>query len=152
MSNDEQATHHRMAKLYFKFDSGQMAKDMAGRVRSQSSMCNIIDQAHFQGPEHVEACQLVLIQRSAPKAKLIATCYEKFGNDGVQIAFFDDEGNVVAENDLEPEKPEAVSRPVAEDEDTGPSIDTGTGGPAGISEGDSESDPGDTDGVGISVD
>lgn len=148
MSTTEQ---RRMAKLYFKFESGALAKDMAARIRNQNSHCNLIDQQHFKGPDDVSPAALVLIQKSAKNAKLIATCYEKFGSDGVQIVFFDDEGNVVAEN-AESEKPETVSRPVAETDDASADTDAGTGGPAGVPEGDSVSDPEGADGGGISAD
>ncbi len=141
----------RMAKLYFKFDSGKLAKDMAARIRNQNSFCNIIDQAHFRDEGDVDPCQLVLIQKTAPKAKLIAATYAKFGNDGVQVVFFDDDGQVVANNEPEPEPevPAATTRPVAEDAGADTDADTGADGPASVSEGDPEggTDEADDDGI-----
>lgn len=148
----------RMAKIYFRFEFGQMAKNMAANIRSQSSFCNIVDAAHFQGPEHVDPCNLVMIQKSSSKAKLIATCYEKFGSDGVQIVFFDDDGQVVQENDeTETVRPEAVSAEPEADSGLVPDTDTaeagtdpGAGGHSGVQEGDSEGDDEDSDASGLS--
>jgi hypothetical protein len=151
MGVQEMSTEQRrMAKLYFKTEFGKMAKDMAARIRNQNSHCNLVDQQHFKGPDDVSPAALVLIQKSSKNAKLIATCYEKFGSDGAQIAFFDDEGNVVAEND-ESEKPETVSGPVAKTEDASADNSAGTGGPASVQKGDSDSDPADEVSGGIPV-
>jgi hypothetical protein len=145
MINIDEIDTKRLSKLYFKTAYGQLAKTIAAHIRDQNRMCNLIDQKFFTGPETVEACALVLIQKSASNAKLIATCYEKFGSDGVEIVFFDDEGNVA--DDDEPEKPAISTKPVEAPvaDTTGPdgTDEADTDGPAGLPEGHPEGDTGD---------
>jgi len=140
---EKTTTSRRTAKLYFRKDYAQLAKTMAASIRSQNTLCNLVDQQYFMGVDDVEVAALVLIQLGTKKADLIATCYEKFGNDGVEIVFFNDDGKVVPRNGPENSSgPEAKPvEPVAAAEDAGTDEGTDAAGPASIQEGDSVSDP-----------
>jgi len=147
MLNVEEPDTKRLAKLYFKTAFADLAKGIAAHIRDQNRTCNLIDQQFFTDENDVEACALVLIQKSAAKSKLIASMYQKFGSNGVEIVFFDDEGDVAEDDEPEPEKitlkPQPVQEPVAETTGTDGTDEADTDGPAGLSEGHPEGDTGD---------
>lgn len=99
----EQATDgRRTAKIYFKRGSEALAKDLAASIRNQRSHAHLVDQHFFVNEENVLACDAVLIQAEAPKARLIGNLYQQFGNPGVEVVFFDNTGKITKLDLVEP--------------------------------------------------
>ncbi len=99
----EQTTDgRRTAKIYFKRGSEALAKDLAASIRNQRSHAHLIDQHGFVNEENVLACDAVLIQAEAPKARLIGNLYQQFGNPGVEVVFFDNTGKITKLDLVEP--------------------------------------------------
>jgi len=112
----------RVAKIYFKRGSEALVKDLAASIRNQKSHAHLIDQQHFTGPDTVLEANAVLIQATAPKARLIGRSYAQCGTPGTEVLFFDGEGKITQMELTEPEESFATLLGVAKT-DTGGSND-----------------------------
>lgn len=124
------------AVIYFKRDSAEMAKDLAARVRNDGPKTLLIWAHKFTDEADVEeTARAVIIQASAPNAKLIQTMYENFAA-GVEIHHVDDEGefadvdtevlqeggpslDLQSESGTEPEDESDPEKPTADAPETG---------------------------------
>ena len=82
------------AIIYFKPTSGDMAKDLAARVRNDPRGIKTLLcwGTQFRDERDLQGCQAVMIQRSLNNAGLIATCYQNFAA-GVEIHYLNDDGS-----------------------------------------------------------
>lgn len=88
------------AVLYFQRDHTQIAKELAGALRAQNKLANMVYASLFNGPEDCESCEAVAIQHDAPKVHLIAKSYKQtFPN--TELHFFNDKGDFVDGPNLE---------------------------------------------------
>jgi hypothetical protein len=94
----------RVAKIYFNRGSEALVKDMAASVRNQRSHAHLVDQRHFTGPDTVLPTNAVLVQASAPNARLIARTYAQCGLPGTEVLFFDDAGKITQLDMVAPEQ------------------------------------------------
>lgn len=88
------------AVIYFNRDpkSTAMAKDLAARVRNDGPNTLLVWADRFRDESNVDAnARAVIIQESAPNAKIIATCYDNFAA-GVEIHYVDDDGGFLEED------------------------------------------------------
>ena len=85
--------------IYFRKDSGTMAKGLGARIRDQGAMVRLIWAHLFRGPDDmVENVKAVVIEADAPNAANIAKCYSRFASD-CEIHFVDSEGKFIDEPD-----------------------------------------------------
>lgn len=116
------------AVIYFNRNSAEMAKDLAARVRNDGPKTLLIWANKFTDEADVEeTARAVIIQASAPNAKLIQTMYENFAA-GVEIHYVDDQGefleggvslDISSEPGTEPEGESDPEKPAADAPETG---------------------------------
>jgi len=105
MADDKQnGDGRRIVKIYFKYGSEALAKDLAAKIRNQRSHAHLIDQQFFKDETTMVEAHAILIQASAPKARLIGRTYAEYGMQGMEIVFFDDDGNSTEMELVEPEQ------------------------------------------------
>jgi hypothetical protein len=77
-----------------KRDHEKIALELAGMIRAENKIANLVGAGHFAGPEQCEKCEAVAIQADAPKVNMIARAYRStFPN--TEIHFFNSEGDFV---------------------------------------------------------
>lgn len=88
-----------VAVVYFRKDSGAMAKALGVRIRDQGAMTRLVWAHNFRGEEDiVEQAQAVTIQATVANAGFIARCYEMFTHN-VEVHYVDDDGKFTDEPD-----------------------------------------------------
>jgi hypothetical protein len=127
----------KFVAIYFDRSNGVMFKELAKRVRSskvadpsggQRNLRPILNWAsNFRGPEDMQACAAVIIQRGCVNANIIAECYKAFGSD-IELHWVTEHGEFESERpadggaapagtdpsseDADPEQPESADEPV----------------------------------------
>jgi len=98
----EESIKPSLLVIYFRPDSGEMAKDLAARVRNDPRRVKTLSVwgNKFRDERDMEACKAIAIQRSLGNSDLIASCYRNFA-DGVEIHFLRDDGSFEDEDDSE---------------------------------------------------
>jgi len=85
--------------IYFREDSGTMAKGLGLRIRDQGALTRLVWAHLFKGPDQIiDNAGAVVIETAAPNASLIARSYERFAHD-VEIHYVDSDGKFVEEPD-----------------------------------------------------
>lgn len=90
------------AILYFQREQTQIVKELAGALRAQGKLANLVYASNFRGDADVESCHAVAIQADAPKAHKIAKAYRRIRPDTEQH-FFNHAGQFVDAPEFEDE-------------------------------------------------
>jgi hypothetical protein len=128
----------RVAKVYFKLDSAPIAKNIAAAVRQDRTLCHLIDERNFRGPEDIETAHTILIQHSAKNRKLITACYKQFGGPDIEIVYFTDEGKLGATDESSRDTKQSVSESSEENAPRGHFAEAGPAGSSDIEDGNTE--------------
>lgn len=82
------------AIIYFQREQTQIVKELAGALRAQNKLANLVYASNFRGDGDVESCHAIAIQADAPKVHVISKAYRRIRPD-VEQHFFNDEGQFV---------------------------------------------------------